>query len=67
MRLRRTPRTQSRQRTDSFKSNRHTLAIDRIGLVHEFGQELGKTSGVLQPLGGLVQEIVGGGFGFAIG
>jgi hypothetical protein len=55
MRFRRVPHTQARHRTNSFKSKRHTPAIDRVGLMYEFGQELGHASGVLQPLRGLVQ------------
>jgi hypothetical protein len=55
MRFRRVPHTQARHRTNSFKAKCHTPAIDRVGLMYEFSQELGHSSGVLQPLGGLVQ------------
>jgi hypothetical protein len=58
MRIRRALQALSRQRTDGFEAERHALAVDGVRFMDEFREQLRETSRVLQPLGGLVQEIV---------
>ena len=58
MRIRRASQAHTRQRSDRFEPERHALAIDGFGFVDEFSEQLRETSSVLQPLGGLVQQIV---------
>src|ERR1700754_2626913 len=55
--------SEARHRTDGFEAECHATAIDGVRFVDEFGQKFGDASGVLQPLGGVVQQIVRRGIG----
>ena len=58
VRIRRALQTHAYQCTDSVGAKRHALAVDGVRFVDELRNQLRETSSVLQPLGGLVQEIV---------
>lgn len=51
---------------DCFQSKRHVLAVDRVGLVHEVGQQTGKTTCILKPLCGRVHQVVRCRFGIDV-
>ena len=44
--------------SDGFERKRHSAAINGVGFVDQLGQKLGSASRELQPLGGVVQQVV---------
>ena len=49
--------------TDGLHAMRDSLAIDGVGFLDEVGEEPRETACILKPFGGLVHEVVRGGFG----
>jgi len=58
--MRRTLQTHASYRTDGIEAECHAAAVDRVGFVHQLGQQFREAARVLQPLCRLVQKIVRG-------